>query len=719
VKLKTTFIAAVLIIAAVLGGQPAPAAQTQTVEDRVWSLPRGTNGWFPKLSPSGEKIVYGFWGTTYTNLATGETRALLDPEGGRLNPMGFLDENTIIAHTEERGGKVYAFKVGEWVARHIADNGAASWSHAQDGHWALTVANRPVLTRDGQPFPFTPIYGQVRLAGNYTVIAHGETYNTLVFNGHTLERELPSDNMWSVNAHGDVASGYFGECKVYPKGQGLTNCTIAPTRREGVPALVRVNGELWIWTATEMPPSTGIHIMGRRLGETDPILLLDFPSVWTEVVWNGTHFVVAGNNTDGALQVRWVKPGAKRTKLAEIEVPKTQCNDGQDNDGDTRVDMADPGCKSAEDNDESPQHFPEAPKLTKDFGAHVREQWAAHNMDSTIRAAKAQGSETTMRAYVFFLAAVAAQLAGQGAGLQAQGQGFDPSALLVKDSGKVWRVEVVKNDAPAWNPTGEVAAGEFREAKVQTPGLPGFVCQILKEERAKFSRINDPADLSDILNRTAYRANGNKVEGDWGLSTKRGGNRCPSPGSDTNTDIACDILHRRSDNIIWDVLGSAGVGEKSEPNCGEALGPMGDGSRPWVSASVPPGQEPKVEVCGNKVDDDGDGQVDEGCPVEPKVELCGNGVDDNGNGQVDEGCPTGGGSGDLDAVLEMLASLEARLQGLELQHAAILQAIADIPKAQVSDAKIDELIATVNQERVVTFRLLGQNVTAVIKEGKK
>jgi hypothetical protein len=705
-------IVAVMIIAAVLGGQP------QAQADRTWSVPRGTNGWFPKLSPSGEKVVYGFWATTYANLATGETRALLDPEGGRLNPMGFLDENTIIAHTEERGGKVYSFKVGEWVARHIADNGAASWSHAQDGHWALIVAGRPALTRDGQQFPFTPLYGQVRLAGNYTVLAHGATFSTLVFNGTTLERELPSDNMWSVNSHGDVATGYFGRCKVYPKGQGLVDCTLSPAAREGVPALVRVNGELWIWSAIEDGgENQGAAIIGRRLGETKPILLNGFPSVWTEVVWNGTHFVVAGNNTDGAMQVRWVSPNAPRTDLGTIKPPVTQCNDGKDNDGDTRVDMADPGCKSSQDNDESPQHFPEQPKLTKDFSAHVREQWASHRMDDTIAAAKAAGSEQTMKAYVFFLAAVASQLAGQGAGLQAQGQGIDPAALLVKDNGKVWRVQVVENDAPAWKPTGEVAAGEFREASsVQQPRLPAAVCAILNEERAKFGgTVSDPAQLTDILNRTAYRANGNSVDGDWGLSTKKGGNRCPSPGSTTNTDIACDILHRRSDNLIWDVLVSAG--EHSSPTCGEALGPMGDGSRPWVRASVPPGQEPKVEICGNKVDDDGDGQVDEGCP--PPVEICGNGLDDNGNGQVDEGCPTGGGSGDLDAVLEMLATLEARLQGLELQHAAIMEAIAAIPAAQVSDAKIDELIAVVNQERVVTFRLLGQNVTAVIKEGKK
>jgi len=39
-----------------------------------------------------------------------------------------------------------------------------------------------------------------------------------------------------------------------------------------------------------------------------------------------------------------------------------QCADGKDNDGDVKVDMADPGCSSASDNSESPDPAPPAPK---------------------------------------------------------------------------------------------------------------------------------------------------------------------------------------------------------------------------------------------------------------------------------------------------------------------------------------------------------------------
>jgi hypothetical protein len=42
---------------------------------------------------------------------------------------------------------------------------------------------------------------------------------------------------------------------------------------------------------------------------------------------------------------------------------------------------------------------------------------------------------------------------------------------------------------------------------------------------------------------------------------------------------------------------------------------------------------PQAEICGNGIDDDCNGQVDEGC-----VEICGNGIDDDRDGQIDEGC---------------------------------------------------------------------------------
>jgi hypothetical protein len=76
----------------------------------------------------------------------------------------------------------------------------------------------------------------------------------------------------------------------------------------------------------------------------------------------------------------------------------------------------------------------------------------------------------------------------------------------------------------------------------------------------------------------------------------------------------------------------------------------GDGTRSWgaCEGEVLPG----VEICGNGLDDDCDGRIDEAdgatgkhCKPERDClgrEVCGNGLDDDCNGFVDEGCPAAG-----------------------------------------------------------------------------
>ncbi len=140
---------------------------------------------------------------------------------------------------------------------------------------------------------------------------------------------------------------------------------------------------------------------------------------------------------------------------------------------------------------------------------------------------------------------------------------------------------------------------------------------------------------------------------------------------------------------------------------------------------------PPVEVCGNGLDDDGDGLIDEGC-APPPVEVCGNGLDDNGDGQVDEGCPPppeeicgdgidndGDGvvdngcapppteleilRGELERSLAELGEAHARIQALEVMATASAAQIEELRAlANAAEARAAAARATINAIRQLT-----------------
>ena len=74
------------------------------------------------------------------------------------------------------------------------------------------------------------------------------------------------------------------------------------------------------------------------------------------------------------------------------------------------------------------------------------------------------------------------------------------------------------------------------------------------------------------------------------------------------------------------------VDEGCDEVCGDGLDNDGNG---LVDEGCPLG----VEICGDGLDNDGDGVVDDGCP-----EICGDGLDNDGDGVVDDGCVCEAGS---------------------------------------------------------------------------
>jgi hypothetical protein len=105
----------------------------------------------------------------------------------------------------------------------------------------------------------------------------------------------------------------------------------------------------------------------------------------------------------------------------------------------------------------------------------------------------------------------------------------------------------------------------------------------IKAERAKIAGVPSEEQLAEMLNAIAWR---NRAAG-WGLSRKEGGNRCVSPlvGS-----IACDILHHKPTNTLYDVFGAVGDVGGTRPQF-DPLGPPASPDRVWV-APVDPGHAP-------------------------------------------------------------------------------------------------------------------------------
>jgi parallel beta-helix repeat protein len=60
-----------------------------------------------------------------------------------------------------------------------------------------------------------------------------------------------------------------------------------------------------------------------------------------------------------------------------------------------------------------------------------------------------------------------------------------------------------------------------------------------------------------------------------------------------------------------------------------------------------------TEICGNGIDDDGDGLVDEGCSVPPPLPACADGLDNDGDGKIDladPGCSSATDTNETDAL---------------------------------------------------------------------
>lgn len=323
---------------------------------KTWSPKATENGWYPKLNPTGTHVLYGFWEAHVADLSSGEEIRIVSPNGARVHPLGWLDATTMLFGTETIKNKPETgpdgiYKVGLGAVRAdevqqvlLFDNDgnskivvgwkipeacnvglrpadvAFNFGNARGGHWAISNSNRPWNIKDGLPFrkDVRNQYG-VYVAGDHLVTTDKDVA-LLHFEGSLLVRKLPTDNTFLVNEQGDILTGYYGPVKCYPFSgdEKPVDATITPWKKEGIGAVpIRIGDDLWIWTFTELSEGGEVLALGRRLGETDPIVVHDFVGATggSDVVFVGGGFVLASNSPKGLMTVTWVPIDTPREKL--------------------------------------------------------------------------------------------------------------------------------------------------------------------------------------------------------------------------------------------------------------------------------------------------------------------------------------------------------------------------------------------------------------------
>jgi hypothetical protein len=114
---------------------------------------------------------------------------------------------------------------------------------------------------------------------------------------------------------------------------------------------------------------------------------------------------------------------------------------------------------------------------------------------------------------------------------------------------------------------------------------------LVQEVRATYGPAPSDPELCEALNTIAWRANGNRADGPWGLSRKASGTRCVRSDG---TPLAHDILHHAPSNRLFDVFAAAGAA--ADPQWAEVAHHQ-DPGRPWVAPISPTQPEPRPDCA--------------------------------------------------------------------------------------------------------------------------
>lgn len=303
--------------------------------------PSQANGWWPKLSPSGRRLLYGNGCTWVMDFKLG-LELQISPDGWHY---GWLDDNTLLyavgnqaPENTAKQHKVTFADDGTYtdVLTGVPDElCAGNTMDANDGHWATALG--PRICIDGKVIPNTS-GGGVKTAGGRVVWGcyfgqpgtdDPKMWGNRVYDTRdgTVADFIPMNpvNGCTISREGYIGLGYWGPAYLrWPDGH-QADITVTPWRAEGAPLIVRdATGVDWAFTGTEDPFDHSTPILGHPLGDPTCLVLPDMPAVFMTVVCLGPHFRVACCGDRGQCRVQDIPVDAVRVLLVDRRPPMPQ-----------------------------------------------------------------------------------------------------------------------------------------------------------------------------------------------------------------------------------------------------------------------------------------------------------------------------------------------------------------------------------------------------------
>lgn len=289
-----------------------------------WS-PSQPNGWFPKLSPDGERVLYGFGEVFKAEIGLNRFKEEYIGKGftyGWLNNLQLMWSKG----EDEASAELHRFTVGLGDELIPSQNAAGNWLDANNEHWVSSLASaNSRIVLDDEIIDFN---GMKVKTSNGRVLYHYIPNDCLkLYENESFVEIYPTGdfNEFTLSREGYIGHGYNGPAWIIrPNGRTSEEVTVTPWNQESVPVVIVIDGITWIWTGTVDPYDKKEKVLGRPLGSQTCIVLEDQPYIGLSVAYYNEEWIIAGCTNRGALVVQRIPYGSIRVPIVDRRPPMPQ-----------------------------------------------------------------------------------------------------------------------------------------------------------------------------------------------------------------------------------------------------------------------------------------------------------------------------------------------------------------------------------------------------------